>query len=42
MTSIIENQAYDDDAYKLMALFYDPKKSNDENLKTLPRNLPIL
>ena len=27
MTSIIENQAYDDEmAYKLMALFYDPKK----------------
>jgi hypothetical protein len=34
--SIIENQAYDDAmAYKLMALFYDPKKNLDENFEII-------
>lgn len=34
--SIIENQAYDDAmAYKLMALFYDPNKSLDENFEII-------
>ncbi len=34
--SIIENQAYDDEmAYKLMALFYDPKKNLDENFEII-------
>jgi len=36
MTAIIERQANDDEmAYKLMALFYDPNKTNDENFQSI-------
>jgi dihydroorotase len=43
MTSLIEGQAYDDAmAYKLMALFYDPKKNLDENFKLISQKFDTL
>ena len=42
-TQIIEKQAYNDKiAYKLMVLFYDPSKTNDENFQIIAKKFAKL
>ncbi len=43
MTRLIENQAYNDEMpYKLMALFYDPQKSPEQNFEIIARKFDKL